>query len=55
MKGHCRVRELVNLYNPYIFIVLEMHCVFAMAQNLWSSLNFEIYHIVEANGHSGGI
>lgn len=50
-KEKRRIKELVQLYKPTIFILMETHCLFASAKVVLG----QIRHLVEASSHSRGI
>ncbi|XP_025625104.1 uncharacterized protein [Arachis hypogaea] len=49
------LKQLVNNFYPYIFIILETHCAFQKVAVFWNRLGYIPIHIEEAQGHSGGI
>lgn len=47
--------KLIRSFHPFIFILMETHCLFKSIAGFCNSLGYEICHLVEANGHARGI
>lgn len=46
---------MIIAHNPTFLAILETHVPYARILNFWMNNNYISVHIVEANGHSGGI
>ena len=49
------LKELIRKYNPALMAVYETHVPFNRVSSFWTNTGYTPIHIVEANGHSGGI
>jgi endonuclease/exonuclease/phosphatase family metal-dependent hydrolase len=49
------MKEVIRKHHPTFLAILETHVPYARLSNFWSTNNYTPIHIVEANGHSGGI
>lgn len=54
-KGRRRAKELVRMYRPSIFILLETHWPFRVVESFWQSMSYEVGELLEAQAHVGGI
>jgi exonuclease III len=50
-----QLKEIIRKFNPTFFVVLETHVPYARLSSFWMNNNYTPVHIIEANGHSGGI
>ncbi|CAJ2635885.1 unnamed protein product [Trifolium pratense] len=49
------LKEVIRKYNPIFLAILETHVPYARLSSFWTTNGYTPVHIVEANGHSGGI
>ncbi|MCH82244.1 RNA-directed DNA polymerase (Reverse transcriptase) [Trifolium medium] len=49
------LKELIRRYNPTFLAILETHVPFANLSTFWNNNGYTPVHIIEAQGHSGGI
>lgn len=46
---------MIRRYRPTILIIMETHTTFISTKVFWDRVGYSPIHIVEAQGHSGGI
>jgi len=49
------LKELMRKHNPTLMAIYETHVPYSRLSVFWSNNNYIPIHIIEANGHSGGI
>lgn len=49
------LREVVRSKQPSLVFMFETHVAFQKVCAFWNSFGYYMIHIVEAQGHSGGI
>lgn len=49
------VKELIRKHNPSLMFLMETHIQFNKVKNFWQRVGYHPVHVVEAQGHSGGI
>lgn len=54
-KAKRHIKELIKKHKPTMFFVLETHVLFEKVQLFWQKVGYYPMHVIEAQGHSGGI
>lgn len=49
------IKELIRKHKPKLIFLIETHVQFAKVRNFWQRVGYIPIHIVEAQGHYGGI
>lgn len=49
------IKDLIRTYHPNIFFIMETHVLFDKVKSFWQRAGYRPIHIVEAQGHSGGL
>jgi hypothetical protein len=49
------LKELMRKHNPALIAIYETHVPFSRLSSFWTNNGYTPIHIIEANGHSGGI
>lgn len=49
------MKEVIRKYRPTFLAILETHFPYARLSTCWLNNSYIHVHIIEANGHSGGI
>lgn len=50
-----QVKELIRKHIPSLIFLLETHIQFDKVKNFWQQAGYHPVHVVEAQGHSGGL
>lgn len=50
-----QMKEVIRNFHPSFLVILETHVQYASLSTFWMNNSYTPVHIVEANGHSGGI
>jgi len=54
-KARRQLKEMIGRYKPSFLAILETHVPFGRLSTFWTNNGYIPIHIIEANGHSGGI
>lgn len=54
-KAKRQLKELMRKFRPSFFAIYETHVPFTRLSSFWTNDGYTPEHIIEANGHSGGI
>jgi len=49
------LKDMTRKHNPTFMASYETHIPFARLSSFWTNIGYTPVHIIEANGHSGGI
>jgi hypothetical protein len=49
------LKDMIRKYSPTFMAIYETHIPFARLSSFWTNIGYTPVHIIEANGHSGGI
>ncbi|KAK2420252.1 hypothetical protein QL285_031014 [Trifolium repens] len=49
------LKEVIRKYRPTFLAILETHVPYARLSSFWTNNGYTPIHVIEANGHSGGI
>jgi exonuclease III len=49
------LKDLIRKYSPTYLAIFETHTPFANLSSFWNNNGYAPVHVIEANGHSGGI
>lgn len=54
-KAKRHIKNLINKHRPSIIFIMETHILFEKVRVFWQRVGYFPIHIVEAQGHSGGL
>lgn len=54
-KARRHLKELIRKHQPTFMAVLETHVPFSKLYVFWFNMGYTPVHIIEANGHYGGV
>lgn len=54
-KAKRHIKELIKKHRPTLIFILETHILFEKVKTFWQRVGYHPVHVVEAQGHSGGI
>lgn len=54
-KAKRHIKELIKKHNPSLFFIMETHVLFDKVKLFWQRMGYSPVHVVEAQGHSGGL
>lgn len=54
-KARRQLKEMIRRYRPSFLAILETHVPYARLSTFWTNNGYIPEHIIEANGHSGGL
>jgi exonuclease III len=49
------LKEVIRKYCPTFLAILETHVTYARLSSFWKNNGYTLIHVIEVNGHSGGI
>lgn len=49
------IRKLIRKHRPDLMFIMETHIQFEKVKNFWQKVGYSPIHVVEAQGHSGGL
>jgi len=54
-NGKRQLKDMIRKHRPSFLATLETHVPYARLSTFWTNIGYTPEHIIEANGHSGGI